>query len=133
MPLWEPTYPTCLKTEINKVVRIPVGDESKRMLWLSRSLQRSANFDSIRNNDVSWNSLELPRYQNIYSGTVRFVLHSSHLYLQKSLKVSTSLLSQVMSSRLARGTYNGGLLSTKLGPWHSGLQMPSDNIGWLLG
>ena len=29
--------------------------------------------------------------------------------------VNLSLLSQVMSSRLARGTYNGGLLSTEAG------------------
>lgn len=32
-----------------------------------------------------------------------------------SLGVNLSLLSRVMSSRLSRGTYNGGLLSTEAG------------------
>lgn len=42
---------------------------------------------------------------------------SSHVSLTESTNagVNLSLLSRVMSSRLARGTYNGGLLSTEAG------------------
>ena len=39
----------------------------------------------------------------------------SQAYLLGHAGVNLSLLSQVMSSRLARGTYNGGLLSTEAG------------------
>jgi hypothetical protein len=41
--------------------------------------------------------------------------HKITLLLMNNAGVNLSLLSRVMSSRLSRGTYNGGLLSTEAG------------------
>jgi len=48
-----------------------------------------------------------------------FLISPFHAFLtsceQRDAGVNLSLLSRVMSSRLSRGTYNGGLLSTEAG------------------
>lgn len=61
-------------------------------------------------------------YQICYPGLTEdetpanvFIFNSFFYFSESGVGVNLSLLSRVMSSRLSKGTYNGGLLSTEAG------------------